>query len=294
MEFIKYQHIERFLTDEVAGIEIGECYVFPKLDGSNGSVWLSETGISVASRNRVLSIESDNQGFCAWVLENDDIADFFTKYPYLRLYGEWLIPHTLRTYRDNVWNKFYVFDVADEFGLMHYEDYKFFLDEFNIDYIPPMAKITNPTEERLRMFAESNTYFIKDGMGAGEGVVVKNYDYRNKYGRQIWAKIVRGEFKDRHTRNQVRDVKEKESPENLIVTKYITKPFVEKEYSKIRAEMDGWSSKYIPRLLNTVYYCLVKEECWNFVKEHKNPTIDFKRLHQLVIGKIKELLPELF
>ena len=32
MEFRKYQHIERFGTMEVDGIEIGTCYVFPKID----------------------------------------------------------------------------------------------------------------------------------------------------------------------------------------------------------------------------------------------------------------------
>ena len=41
MEFKKYQHIERLGTLEVEGIELGTCYVFPKIDGTNGSnlVW---------------------------------------------------------------------------------------------------------------------------------------------------------------------------------------------------------------------------------------------------------------
>ena len=40
MEFKKYMHIERLGTDEVEDIEFGECYIFYKLDGTNGSVWL--------------------------------------------------------------------------------------------------------------------------------------------------------------------------------------------------------------------------------------------------------------
>ena len=32
MDFRKYQHIERFGTTEVDGIELGKCYVFPKID----------------------------------------------------------------------------------------------------------------------------------------------------------------------------------------------------------------------------------------------------------------------
>ena len=38
MKFRRYQHIERFGNDEVAGIEDGTCYVFPKIDGTN-AIW---------------------------------------------------------------------------------------------------------------------------------------------------------------------------------------------------------------------------------------------------------------
>ena len=73
----------------------------------------------------------------------------------------------------------------------------------------------------------------------------------------------------------------------------VTKSLIEKEFSKIESET-GWSSKFIPRLLNTVFYCLVKEGSWNFIKEFKNPTIDFKRLSFFTNNRIKELMPELF
>ena len=63
-ELIKYQHIERIGTDETDGILIGSVYVFPKLDGTNASVWLNSDGtIGAGSRNRTLSAQSDNAGF---------------------------------------------------------------------------------------------------------------------------------------------------------------------------------------------------------------------------------------
>lgn len=31
MSFIKYQHLERYGNTEVEGIEVGTCYVFPKI-----------------------------------------------------------------------------------------------------------------------------------------------------------------------------------------------------------------------------------------------------------------------
>lgn len=295
MEFQKYQHIERLGTTETEGIEFGVCYVFPKIDGSNGSIWLKDNGeIGCGSRNRELTLDNDNQGFMAKVLQDENIKEFLTIYPNLRLYGEWLIPHTLKTYENSAWRKFYVFDVVDNHGnYLKYEIYKTLLEAYGIDYIPPICKITNPTYDKLITQLEKNVYLIEDGKGVGEGIVIKNYDYRNKYGRQTWAKIVRNEFKASHSKHQITEVKDKKQVESVIVDKYVTESLVTKEFAKIKNET-GWSSKMIPRLLNTVYYNLVKEESWNFVKENKNPQIDFKRLMNLSFLKVKELKPEIF
>jgi hypothetical protein len=46
MEYLKYQHIERFGTDEVDEIGVGECYVFPKIDGTNAQVWIEDGQIN--------------------------------------------------------------------------------------------------------------------------------------------------------------------------------------------------------------------------------------------------------
>ena len=54
-----YAEIERFGTDEVKGIELGECYVFPKIDGTNASIWADPAGpMGCGSRKRKLSILS--------------------------------------------------------------------------------------------------------------------------------------------------------------------------------------------------------------------------------------------
>ena len=291
-KFERYMHIERFGTPETAGIENGLCYIFPKIDGTNSQIWFD--GILMAgSRNRKLSIENDNAGFYQWVLEQDNIDLFFHKCPNLRLYGEWLVPHTLKTYTQTAWRHFYVFDVMDGEKYLPYEEYKAILDEFEIEYIPPICKVNNPTYERLIAQLESNTYLIEDGKGVGEGVVIKNYEYRNKYGRITWAKIVRNEFKAKHQRCETNEIKECRIIEEEIVNKFVTSALVEKEYAKIDNEI-GWSSKNIPQLLNVVYYCLVKEDCWNFIKEFKYPQIDFKRLQHFTTSKVKEVMPQIF
>jgi hypothetical protein len=81
--------------------------------------------------------------------------------------------------------------------------------------------------------------------------------------------------------------------EESICEKFITSALVEKEYSKIILD-DGWHSKFIPRLLETVFYCLIQEEMWSILKHFKNPKIDFGLLKRFSIIEIKKHKPELF
>jgi hypothetical protein len=293
MKFYSYQHICRFGTEEVEGIDIGTCYIFSKLDGSNGSLW-GNNPLRAGSRNRELSLEEDNQDFMKESLANGNIINFFKKYKNLRLFGEWLVPHTLKTYENSAWRKFYVFDVREDDRYLPYEEYQPLMEKYKIDYIPLICKIKNPTYERLIGLLENNIFLIKDGLGTGEGIVIKNYEYRNKFGRQTWAKIVKNEFKIQHGKNRnSTEIKEKKIIEDEIVDKYVTIDLIEKEFAKIKNE-SGWSSKDIPKLLQTVFYCLVKEEAWNFIKKFKYPIINFKKLSILTTQKIKEIKSELF
>ena len=291
-EFKKYQHLERFGTIAVEGIDVGECYIFPKIDGTNSQLWFDDK-LCAGSRNRELSLDNDNAGFYNWAVKQDKLLKFFEKHPNLRLYGEWLVPHTLKTYSETAWRNFYVFDILKGDEYLHYEVYKQLLEEFAIEFIPPICKITNPSYDRLILQLEKNGYLIQDGKGIGEGIVVKNYDYKNKFGNIIWAKIVSNEFKTSHGKYTTTELKENKLVEEEIVNKFVTLALVEKEFSKIALE-NGWASKYIPRLLNTVFYCLVVEDGYNIIKEFKSPTINFKTLDAITTAKIKELMPHLF
>lgn len=299
MEFRKYQHVERFGTVEVEGIEFGECYIFPKIDGTNASVWIDEDNVVRAgSRNRELSLDNDNAGFYNWVVNQDNIYSFLYDNPKLRLYGEWLVPHSLKTYNDNAWKNFYVFDVIlydnNEKRYISYDVYSKILAKYNINYIPPIAIINNPTYEQLIKKLPANNYLIKDGEGAGEGIVIKRYGYVNKYGRTIWAKIVTSEFKEKHSRIMGAPKSEgKKMIEQEIANEYTTNALCEKVFSKIENE-SGWSSKLIPRLLNTVYYDIIKEDSWNFIKKYKNPVINYKTLQHFVFENTKKHLTKVF
>jgi hypothetical protein len=298
MNFEKYQHVERYGNDEVENINMGLCYVFPKIDGTNGSVWCEENNIKCGSRNRELSIDNDNQRYMEYVVTGEkapEFYNFFDKYPNLRLYGEWLIKHSLKTYRDDAWRKFYIFDVMEGERYLTYEEYQPLLEEYKLDYIPPIAKITNGTYEQFVKQLEKTNFLIKDGAGVGEGIVIKNYEYRNKYGRITWAKIVRSEFKELHAKVMgASEIDGAKIIEEEIMESFLTSALIEKTYEKIKKECDGWKSQYIPRLLNTIWHEFVIEEMWNVIKKHKNPKIDFKTMQYFCNRKIKEVKKELF
>lgn len=295
MQFLKYQHIERIGTSEVQDIEFGECFVFPKIDGTNASLWLGDDGrLCAGSRNRELSLDNDNAGFMAWAVQDEKIKSFFAEFPTARLYGEWLVPHSLKTYRHDAWRRFYVFDVMDEDNYLPFNHYERDLKKHDLDYIMPIAIIRNGTYEQFIDQLAKNVFLIEDGKGAGEGIVIKRYDYKNKFGRVTWAKIVTSEFKEKHAKEMGGSIIQgRKLVEEEICDKYVTSALVEKEFAKIEAEC-GWSSKMIPRLLNVVFYSLVKEDCWEFLREHKFPVVDFQRLKFFAFHFTKVRKPELF
>lgn len=296
MNFKKYIHLERYGNEEVEGIDAGIVYTFPKLDGTNGQMWWdSKEGLQAGSRNRVLSVDNDNAGFYNAALSDDRYQEFFKSYPRIRLIGEWLVPHTLKTYRDDAWRKFYVFDVQDQEGSFHhYDTYKIALDKFGIDYLAPLAILKNPSYEQIQGVLDRNVFLIKDGQGVGEGIVLKNYDFTNKFGRVCWAKVITNYFKEQHHKEMGAPVINGDLVEERVVEEFVDEHLVNKVISKITNEHGGWSSKHIGQLLGVVWYDLITEETWNFINKHNQPKIDFKLLQRLTIQRIKNIRKDLF
>jgi hypothetical protein len=295
--FKRYQHIERFGNSGVDGIEIGKVYLFPKLDGTNGCVWFDDH-IRTASRRKEITPASDNQGFSKYVFDNlqDQFTEVFNAHPQWRVFGEWLVPHTLKTYRPEAWQKFYVFDVAVDKGealeYLSWEVYGTLLHDIGLDVIPPLVVITNGSQTDFTRHLDHNNYLIQDRQGAGEGIVLKNYDFYNKYGRQNWAKLVRSEFKAEHTFVMGVPGTEKHPVESDIAQNIALKSIAEKEFARL--QNFGFESSQIPKLLSTIWYNFFHEELWDEVKKRKHPTINMKLLQKLVYNQSKRYLPEVF
>lgn len=293
-EFKKYQHVCRLGTDEVEGILDGTVYIQPKIDGTNACVWLKDRNeIAFGSRNKELTLEKDNANFLRTFIGDQRLKAFFAEFPNLTLYGEYLVKHTIKDYRDNAWFKFYVFDVIDDDGrYLPYEEYKPLLDRYEIEYVPVLAKLTNATEEDLVKLLDKNTYLMQDGKGPGEGIVIKRYNWVNKYGRVVWAKIVRQEFRDNHRgKHSPSEIRCPRPVEDQIINKYLTIALIKKEHAKICEQKEtGWRTEYTGELLGRVWHALITEETWNFIKDFKSPAVDFKTLRRLCVLKTKHVI----
>ena len=140
---------------------------------------------------------------------------------------------------------------------------------------------------------DANDWLVTEGIG--EGVVLKNYEYFNKCGRQVWAKLVNSDFKDKHRKAMGAPVTVcTKLVEAEIVDTLLKDDIVEKVYANICVSEDGWHSKFIPRLLETVWHDFVKETTYEAIKKQKLPTINYKTLKALVLRKVKDIKPDLF
>ena len=297
MQYKSYQHIEKLGNKEVEGILKGKCSIQPKIDGTNGVVWLGDDGIIHAgSRNRDLSLDNDNAGFYNTVIKDDNIRKYLLDHKDHYLYGEWLVPHTIRYYHPESWKHFYVFDIFSyDRGYIPYDEYSKELDKYGISYIPEIISIDNPTMEDLTKYLKETKYLIPEDK-MSEGIIIKNYEYRNQYGRCTYAKIVAEEFFNTKSllRMKNHEAKDKTS-EKDIVTTMLSEPLIRKEFAKIKlAYPDARRQELIGRTLNTIFHVFIHEELLDYI-EKKKPLINFYYLKKECDERIKEVLrSELF
>lgn len=280
--FIKYEKIHRLGKDEVEGILDGFCYVQEKIDGANTSIWMEDGEIKCASRNNVL--ESGFNGFVDYVKNHEGINNLLKKHPEYRLYGEWLVRHTIQ-YDETKYKKFYLFDIMLENGdfLEMPLVYKL-ADEYGIETPAMFFCKENPTVEEVMACVGKSDLGEK-----GEGVVIKNFGFMSKFARCDFAKVVTEKFKEENAICFGGNNKHSESYwEMYVVNKYMTLARIEKIIHKIEPTLDEkMDMKHIPRVIGTAYHDLLTEEIWEIAK--KVPELNFKKLQNLCHKKAKQV-----
>lgn len=276
--FEKYMHLERLGHPATHGILNGTCHVFEKLDGTNGSIWLENGQIKAGSRNRELSVDADNFGFYTYVQSDHKLIDFLSKFEEgTVVYGEWMVPHTIKDYPNELWKTFQIFDVKENGEYLPYSKWWQKAELTNVDFLKPVHSTTELTQETILELASSYK----------EGIVIKNYEFINKFSQYVSAKVINPNFGTDTAK--VSQVKNTDSFLAGIVNKYLSQHLILKTRDKLQG--DSIDRK---KLINMVWYDFIQEEMFEILEKEKYPTINFKLLKQLVTIKIKKTLPELF
>lgn len=302
--FKAYQHVCRLGTEETEGIlQNSVVYVTPKLDGTNSSIWMENGEICCGSRTRELSAEKDNAGFYAWVHSDHEemkyIKQFFNTFPNLRLYGEYTgtskFVGNIKDYDSSALGMFHIFDVFSDEEKSYLDDgyWRNLLNIFNLGnyYVPILAVLNNPVVEDIENIAKENKYLLTNANHAGEGVVIRALGWRNKYGRQQYAKLVLDEYKQ--SKKEKKKTAAIENVEEWIIDNYLTDAEISKNMAKAAMqfnadEFDNCDGRMIGYLLNISWNESVLEEAKNWLKKLRNPVVDFAKLKNLCENKVRK------
>lgn len=280
-----YGKIHRLGKEETLGILEGTCAVQEKVDGANVQIWLEDGVLKMGSRTRILRDEEEFNGFVPYVKEHKGINDLLEQMPELRLYGEWLVRHTI-AYKETSYKKFYLFDIWDDVTqcFVPAEIVREFGERFDIPTVPMHGTFQNPTVEQLQEFVGKSEFGDR-----GEGIVIKNLDFRNSFGELCFGKIVTESFKEDSAVAFGGNNKHSDTyHEVYVVNKYMTLPRVKKIMDKLQSVIEEkLDMKHIPRICNSAYHDMLIEEIWAIQKDV--PKLDLKALQRIAFKKAKQI-----
>lgn len=284
MKFKSYPKIHRLGKEETDGLLDTPVTIQEKIDGANVSMWLDGDTVKCGTRTRELPLDESFNGFQEAVRANDAITAFLVAHPTLRLYGEWLVKHTI-TYPDAAYRKIYLYDVYDEETDLFSTQYTVWeiARQLGLEY--PKQFVSEPT---ILTYDEINAFVGKtlvDGAANGEGVVVKNENFINGFGDHVYAKVVHERFKEANAIVFGGNNKTSESYwEMYVVNKYCTLGRVQKIMQKLQAITDHrLDMKETSQVAGSAYHDMMLEEIWDIQK--KVPKLDFGRLKHFCMKK---------
>jgi len=285
----KYQHIERLGHEDVEGLLDDDVFVQEKLDGANATVAYVYNPVSlvdelvIATRNQTISINGNPRtgfkGLVEYVLNNPgfQISGASGWIGWI-LRGEWLVKHSLN-YDADAFKKFYVFDVQDQSGsYIHPDTYIPVLTDAGIATVPTLARVSRPSVDVLTPYSQGLSFL---GGADREGIVVKRYDFVNKWGRTTWGKIVTADFKEK---NKLSFGAAKHDPVELrFVSDRLTETLVMKNVHKTADEKsESPRVQHMGAVIGRTWHDLLREELPDWlITTKKQPVFDFQAARKL-------------
>ncbi|MGL4801879.1 MAG: RNA ligase family protein [Cetobacterium sp.] len=234
-EIKKYTDIIRYGKTSTQGvINQGDIIsITEKVDGANASFTRDDEnplGVSSYSRRLALNIGNTLQGFYGWVIDNivPMKDELITNYRYI---GEWTTPHKIK-YKEEYTKQFLLFSIWDD------EREQYLSDEIvrceaerlglkTVEYFYYGEFISY--EHMASFVGKSNITDIPD---TGEGIVVKNVNYFDRHGKQLFVKLVSEKFAELQPQKLPKNPNIYEKEVSAIKT-VLTKPRVDKLLHKL-------------------------------------------------------------
>ena len=275
----KYQSIERHGKSGTHLTIEGNPHIIiqEKLDGANASFRRVGDKTLAFSRNNQLEVGKTLRGFFEWTQENinpDSIKD------HLIYYGEWLVRHKL-DYGENH-NKFYLFDIYDN-NKGEYLDFDAVKSEstrLGLLHVPVFYEGEFQSLEHIQSFVG------KSVLGEiGEGIVLKNINYRDKYGNQIFTKFVSNHFAE-ITNTKTHNASKNSDPLQQFINSTLTEARVSKLIHKLVDEGE-LQEDYAIEDMGAILKGLGSKVFDDIIKE------ELDELLKLVKGKVGRAVPNI-
>jgi hypothetical protein len=298
-EIKKYTDIIRYGKSTTNGViqEGDYITITEKIDGANASFCADNTnelGITCYSRNTPLSAENRLRGFYDYISNNIvPIKDKLN--PNYRYYGEWECSHKV-VYKPEVYNDFYMFSIWDVENNQYLSDeiVKSEAERLGITMIPYFYEGQYISFEHLMSFVGKSDLTLEPN--TGEGIVVKNVNYFDTHGKQVFVKLVSEKFaevqKQKLPKNPNLNNKEVELAKSVLTKARVEKlihKFVDEGLLKENYDIEDMGT-ILKALSSRVYEDIMKEES-DLFGEYEESII------KKVIGKntpnmVKEILKE--
>ncbi|MER2006535.1 MAG: RNA ligase family protein [Psychrobacillus sp.] len=307
MEQKKYQDITRLGHKSTIGVlnEGDHIIIQEKLDGANASFRRDGDIVRAYSRNNELNEQNNLGGFYQWVQENVKAEDLEKDGIY---FGEWLNPHKVKY--PEYQKQFFLYDIYDV-ELNRYISFSVVekvAKKLNINVVPVFYDGLYQGFDHLMSFVgKTELGGVLGDTPTGEGIVVKNVGYFDRFGNQKFVKLVTDKFAEVQKQKKPKDPKITLTAEQKFVDATITEARVEKFLHKfvdegILDEQYGIEDMGVilknmnPRIQEDI----IKEELDNFINiisdieldssgfqtEFEGQEIDEKQLSKAVARKV--------
>lgn len=236
MEQHKYHSIVRYghkSTQEVLN-KGDQIIIQEKIDGANASFAVIDGELKCWSRNKELDAGNTLEGFYGWVKDNIDADKLLEGVIY---FGEWTARHKV-VYEGHE-KEFFLYDIFN-LQLEEYVSFSMVRDEakrLGLQLVPVFFEGEFESFDQLMSYVgRTDLNGTLGGEPSGEGIVIKNVNYRDRFGKQLFVKLVIDKFAEVQKQKKPKNPKKTFNPEELKVRECTTVPRVKKQLFKMIEE----------------------------------------------------------